>query len=96
MYILDTNVISELRRIKPHGAVVEWVKSVNDDELFISVVTLAEIQSGIEITRDQDEKRAAELEQWLDAVAASYNILRDVFNTMLDELMIFYVFCRKE
>lgn len=75
MYILDTNVISELRRIKPHGAVVEWVKSVNDNSLFISVVTLAEIQSGIEITRDQDEKRAAELEQWLDAVAASYNIL---------------------
>lgn len=75
MYILDTNVISELRRPKPHGAVVAWIKSVDEAELFVSVVTLAEIQAGIEITRDQDEERAEELEQWLNAVADSYNTL---------------------
>lgn len=75
MYLIDTNVISELRRVKPHGAVLEWVKSVNDDQLFISAVTLAEIQAGIEITREQDQEKADELEQWLNAVADSYNIL---------------------
>jgi toxin FitB len=75
MYLLDTNVVSELRKPRPHGAVVAWLSAVDDVHLFISVVTIAEIQAGIEITRDQDENKAAELETWLDLVAASYNVL---------------------
>ena len=75
MYLLDTNVVSELRRKKPHGAVVAWLQSVDDKDLYLSSVTLAEIQAGIEITRDQDIERAVELEAWLDEVAATYNIL---------------------
>ncbi len=75
MYLLDTNVVSELRRKKPHGAVVAWVQSVDDKDLYLSAVTLAEIQAGIEITQDQDAERAAELEAWLDNVAATHNIL---------------------
>lgn len=75
MYLLDTNVVSELRRAKPHGAVVAWIQSVDDKDLYLSAVTLAEIQAGIEITREQDKQRAAELEAWLDQVAATYNIL---------------------
>ena len=75
MYLLDTNVVSELRRNKPHGAVVAWIQSVHEKDLYLSSVTLAEIQAGIEITRDQDAERAAELEVWLDEVAATYNIL---------------------
>lgn len=75
MYLLDTNVVSELRKKKPHGAVVAWVQSVDNKDLYLSSVTLAEIQAGIEITRDQDAERAAELEAWLDQVAATYNIL---------------------
>ena len=75
MYVIDTNVVSELRRIKPHGAVVSWIESVDEADLFMSAVTLTEIQAGIEITREQDERRAAELELWLNAVAESYSIL---------------------
>lgn len=75
MYLLDTNVVSELRRNKPHGAVIAWIESVNDYDLYISAVTLAEIQAGIEITRDQDIDKAAELEQWLNQVADSHHIL---------------------
>ena len=75
MYLLDTNVVSELRRQKPHGAVVAWLNSVADNELFLSAVTLAEIQAGIELTRDQNNARAEELEDWLDLVADTYNIL---------------------
>ncbi len=75
MYLLDTNVVSELRRKNPHGAVVAWVQSVDDKDLYLSSVTLAEIQADIEITRDQDAERAAELEAWLDDVTATYNIL---------------------
>jgi len=72
---LDTNVVSELRRQKPHGAVVAWLQSVDDKDLYLSSVTLAEIQAGIEITRDQNVQRAIELEEWLDAVTTTYNIL---------------------
>lgn len=75
MFLLDTNVVSELRRPRPHGAVVAWIQSIPEEHLYISVVTIAEIQAGIEITRDQDPKKAAEIEHWLDLVAESYNVL---------------------
>jgi predicted nucleic acid-binding protein len=75
MYLLDTNVISELRRPRPHGAVVAWVRSVADSDLHLSAVTLGEIQAGIELTRDQDAAKADEIEQWADLVSASYNVL---------------------
>ena len=75
MYLLDTNIISELRKPRPHGAVVAWLQARDDAELYVSVVTLAEIQAGIELTRDQDPAKAREIEAWLDAVAESYNVL---------------------
>lgn len=75
MYLLDTNVVSELRRPRPHGAVVAWLQSVSDSELRLSAVTLGEIQAGIELTRDQDAAKADEIERWADLLAASYNVL---------------------
>jgi hypothetical protein len=75
MYLLDTNVVSELRRPKPHGAVLAWIASVDEAELHLSAVTLGEIQAGIEMTRDQDGVKAAEIEGWLDLVASAYNVL---------------------
>ena len=75
MYLLDTNVISELRRPRPHGAVLAWFESVAEGDLHISAVSLGEIQAGIELTRDQDMAKAAEIERWADLVAASYNVL---------------------
>ena len=75
MYLLDTNVVSELRKPKPHGAVLAWLSSVDDIHMFLSAVTIGEIQAGIEITRDQDEAKAAEIEAWLELVAGSYNVL---------------------
>ncbi len=75
MYLVDTNVISELRRIKPHGAVVEWLRQTANDQLFVAAVTIGEIQSGIEITRETDPSRATELESWLQQISLSYNVL---------------------
>ena len=74
-YLLDTNVISELRKPKPHGGVMTWVRKVPEESLFISAVTLGEIQAGIEITRTQKPDKAAEIEGWLDDVAETYNVL---------------------
>jgi hypothetical protein len=75
MYLLDTNVISELRRPRPHGAVVAWLQSMPDSDLHLSAVTLGEIQAGIELTRDQDAAKAGEIERWVDLVSLSYNVL---------------------
>lgn len=74
-FLLDTNVVSELRRVRPHGAVTEWISRIDDADLFISAVTLGEIQAGIEITRVQDASKADEIEHWLDQLTLSYNIL---------------------
>ena len=68
-HLLDTNLISELRKPRPHGGVVAWVKKVPDESLFISAVTLGEIQAGIEIIRPQKPDKAVEIERWLDDVA---------------------------
>ena len=75
MFLLDTNVVSELRKPKPHGAVVRWIGDVENSELHISAVTVGEIQAGIELTREQDESKAEELEQWLELVSAAYNVI---------------------
>ena len=75
MYLLDTNIISELRKPKPHGAVLEWYKTIADEDLYISAVSIGEIQAGIELTREQDKKKAESLELWLQDIANAHNIL---------------------
>ena len=75
MFLLDTNVVSELRKPKPHGAVVAWQTAQKTSQLFISAMTAGEIQRGIEITREQDAQKAASLESWLERVLASDQVL---------------------
>ena len=75
MYLLDTNLVSELRKPKPHGAVTQWIQAVPDTDLHISAVTIGEIQAGIELTREQDALKAAELEQWLERVSTTFNVI---------------------
>ena len=75
MYLLDTNVVSELRKPRPHGAVLAWFQGLQDTQLHLAAVTIGEIQAGIELTREQDPNKAAEIEAWLEMVASSYNVL---------------------
>jgi predicted nucleic acid-binding protein len=75
MYLVDTNVVSELRRPRPHGAVLAWLRGVNDGDLHLSAMTIGEIQAGIEITRQQNPARADEIEAWLNQVARTWNVL---------------------
>jgi predicted nucleic acid-binding protein len=74
-FLLDTHVISELRRPRPHGAVSAWVRGLDDAQMFISAVSVGEIQAGIELTREQDPAKAEELERWLEQVASSFQVL---------------------
>lgn len=74
-YLLDTNVVSELRKPRPHGAVLAWINNQQDEQLFLSAVTLGELQVGIERLRRQDTAKAREIELWAEQLAASYQIL---------------------
>src|SRR6202041_2981147 len=62
-WLLDTNVLSELRRPKPDQKVLAFVTGCALDQLFISVVTLAEIRFGIELVAEPN--RRTELNEWL-------------------------------
>jgi len=73
--LLDTNVVSEVRKPRPHGAVLNWLNAQHDDQLFLSAVTMGELQAGIERTRHQDPVKAQEIERWADQLASSYQIL---------------------
>lgn len=75
MYVLDTNVVSELRRARPHAAVVNWIAGVPSSSLHIASVSAGEIQSGIELTRKRDAARAEEIERWLDELIRSVTVL---------------------
>lgn len=102
MFLLDTNIVSELRRVRPHGAVLAWIGGIDDADLHLSAVTLGEIQAGIELIREQDVAKAAVIERWADQVADTYNVLpmtAEVFrlwaklmhkqsNTVLEDAMI--------
>ena len=75
MYLLDTNVVSELRRTRPHGAVLVWLRGVAPEHLHLSAVTLGELQAGAERTRDHDPERATVIEAWIDHVEGTSSIL---------------------
>jgi predicted nucleic acid-binding protein len=75
VYLLDTNVVSEARRLKPHGAVLAWLAAASDELLFVSAVTIGELQAGMEITRDQDPAKAHEIVRWIDRLASAYTVL---------------------
>ncbi|HEY8262108.1 MAG TPA: type II toxin-antitoxin system VapC family toxin [Methylosinus sp.] len=75
MYLLDTNVVSELRRAKPHGAVLAWLESVPDSSLRLSALTLGEIQAGVEKLRSRDPKKAEEIENWADQIEQTFAVV---------------------
>lgn len=75
MYLLDTNIVSEFRKKRPYPGLISWLDKACDRELYLSVVTLGEIQAGIEITREQDERKASEIEAWLSQLEQTYHLL---------------------
>ena len=75
MYILDTEVVSELRRKQPHQRVLAWLSGVAPDHVYLSAVTVGEIQTGIEFARVKDASDAAELESWLGKLIDTHRVL---------------------
>lgn len=75
MFLLDTNVISELRKARPHGAVLDWYARHAAQGLFLPSVALFELQAGVEATREDDLAKAVEIERWIDRIVASTEVL---------------------
>lgn len=72
-YLVDTNVVSEMRkgkRIDPN--VLAWFQTTQEEELFLSVLVLGEVRSGIEGVRPKDPAQARALERWLLGLEAMY------------------------
>lgn len=80
MYLLDTNVISELRKRKPHGGVAAWFETYPMEQACLSAVSFYEMQAGVEKTRRQDAFKANEIDAWIRSVETSITILP--FGTM--------------
>ena len=73
MYLIDTNIISEVRkgrRCDPR--VAAWYRQVRDDDLFLSVLVIGEIRQGVERLRPRNPRRAGALEQWLEELRDSF------------------------
>ena len=75
MFLLDTNIVSELRKPKPHGGVVAWVSAKETTSLYLSAMTIAELQRGVEMTREQDTNKANHIEAWLEQLMFTGQVL---------------------
>jgi predicted nucleic acid-binding protein len=74
-FLLDTNVLSETRKSRPHGAVIAWLNSLVREQVFFPSVVFWELQGGIELTRKQDPDKAQEIEAWVDDVVRTQQIV---------------------
>jgi predicted nucleic acid-binding protein len=66
MFLLDTNVVSELRKARAHPNVVRWARSIKVGALHLSVVTIKESEAGIARCKRRDPRQAASLRHWLE------------------------------
>jgi len=75
VYLLHTGIVSELRSRQPHRGVLNWFSAIAPEQIYLSAVTVGEIQSGIEIAREQHPDLAEELDDWLANVLESQYVL---------------------
>lgn len=72
-YLLDTNVVSEVRRKLPDQAVVRWLAAQRDDDLYVSVLTIGELRKGaLKLAARGDDAVAGSLLEWIDGVEQDY------------------------
>jgi predicted nucleic acid-binding protein len=73
-YLIDTNIISELRKgARCDARVAAWYAAIADEDLFLSTLVLGEIRKAVELARPRDPARATALERWLRDVEAAFD-----------------------
>jgi toxin FitB len=75
MWLLDTNVVSEMRKPRPHPGVVAWMSRQAQHSLFVAAATIGEIQQGVELARIRTPEKAVEIEAWLNELVSISRIL---------------------
>lgn len=75
MFLLDTNVISEMRKPRPHGGLLRWYGSQDPHDLFLPSIAIYELQRGAELTRRQDAEKAAEIEKWITELMVRFEVI---------------------
>ncbi|MBK9573057.1 MAG: type II toxin-antitoxin system VapC family toxin [Rhodoferax sp.] len=73
MILLDTVVLSELRKTRPNASVMAYLKEQTEDATFISAMSIGEIEAGVERQRSQNPAFAVELEQWLETLELQFS-----------------------
>lgn len=72
-WLLDTNILSELRRgNRINRGVLDWFSSIDERDIYISVLTAGEIRKGIDLVRNKDSVQAMALEKWLGVIYTTY------------------------
>jgi predicted nucleic acid-binding protein len=71
-YLLETNVVSEVRKREPHASVTRWFAGVSADELFLSVLVVGEIRQGADRLRRRDATQAEVYDRWLATLEREY------------------------
>lgn len=86
-YLIDTNIISEVRKgARCDASVAAWWNSIDDADIYLSVLVMGEIRKGVEMARPGDPARADALEGWLATVAGSFaDRILPVDQTVADE-----------
>lgn len=75
MWLLDTNVVSEMRKPRPHPGAVAWMSRQAQHSLFVAAATFGEIQQGVQLARITNPAKAAEIEAWLNELVSISEIL---------------------
>jgi len=71
-FLLDTNVVSEIRKKSPNEGVAEWFASTQSHELFLSVLVIGEIRQGVDRLARRDPRQASVIDQWLRQLMDAY------------------------
>ena len=71
-FLLDTNVVSEVRKSRPAGEVLLFIKNTDASALFISALTLGELRRGASIKKRTDAELAHRLAEWIDGIESSF------------------------
>jgi predicted nucleic acid-binding protein len=74
MFLLDTNVLSELRKPKPHGGLLAWY-AAHPERHAIASITLFELQAGAFKSRVQDAAKARDIEEWISEVTLTVGVI---------------------
>ena len=71
-YLVDTNVLSEIRKASPDAMVARWFESAADSDLYLSALVVGEVRQGIERLRGRDPRQASVFESWLDGLQRDF------------------------